>query len=142
MGREVKAFSRYRLPSLPGSPPEHLVKKQGASVPGANTMISSSSYALGKERQTDRRRLGGKPGLGEVRRRWARRAQTDYGSGRSAPRTAPHLRLLGPQLQPPRRSQPPQCTALPAATAPAGGGDRIPAQFIPRSCASSAYVTA
>lgn len=37
----------------------------------------------------------------------------------------PAARLPGPQPQPPRRARPPQCTALPAATAALGGGDRI-----------------
>lgn len=56
---------------------------------------------------------------GSDERRWA------HGPGRSAPRTAPRREIPGPQLQQPQRAQPPQCTALPAATAAAGGGDRI-----------------
>lgn len=44
-GQQVKAFYLYSLPPLPRSPLGHLVKKQSAGVPGANTMISSSRYA-------------------------------------------------------------------------------------------------
>lgn len=86
----------------------------------------------------DRLRVDGKPGLG-VQSRWERRARAGRGSGRSAPRTAPRRAIPGPQLPLPRRAQPPQCTALSAATAAAaGGGERMPAQSIPHSRASSA----